>query len=177
MSTHKGFTVIELIVVIALIGVLLVIGVVSFRSTQSSSRDKERQLDIKTITTYLEGIYAREIKSGSVVVKAAGSYPSRATLTNQTYYQAVFGDLYRSAVYSPDSSTDLALIASTNSTSTTGINESNLSPSPTKDKYVYLPLLSDGGAVCGAVTQECRSFQIYAKLESGTVEVLESKHK
>ena len=77
MRMRRGFTIIELTIVIAIIAILFTIGVVSFRSYQASARDKEREADVAAIQMYLESIYSQEIKDGGGnVIKPAGSYPA-----------------------------------------------------------------------------------------------------
>ena len=60
MSRRTGFTVVEVIIVMAIMAILLAIGTVSFRSYQVSTRDKTREGDITTIQNYLESLYPRE---------------------------------------------------------------------------------------------------------------------
>ncbi|HUD02706.1 MAG TPA: prepilin-type N-terminal cleavage/methylation domain-containing protein, partial [Candidatus Paceibacterota bacterium] len=53
----KGFTLIELMVVIAIIGILASIIMVSLSSAQSKGRDAKRVADIRTIQLALEEYY------------------------------------------------------------------------------------------------------------------------
>lgn len=53
-----GFTLIELIVVIAIIGLLSTVGLVALKSAREKSRDTKRIADIKTIETALELFYS-----------------------------------------------------------------------------------------------------------------------
>lgn len=50
----NGFTLVELLIVIALIGVLTVIGFTSYENTQRVARDSRRVSDLKTIQNALE---------------------------------------------------------------------------------------------------------------------------
>lgn len=54
----KGFTLVELLVVMAIIGVLASIGVGSFRNSQARGRDANRKSDLKQIGHALELYYA-----------------------------------------------------------------------------------------------------------------------
>ena len=77
MRMRRGFTIIELTIVIAIIAILFTIGVVSFRGYQASARDKEREADVSAIQMYLESVYSQEIKDGGGnVIKPVGSYPA-----------------------------------------------------------------------------------------------------
>lgn len=64
-----GFTLVEMLVVISIIGVLASLTLVSFTSTQKSARDTQRKSDLKQYATALEG-YA---SSGN------GLYPERSS--------------------------------------------------------------------------------------------------
>jgi len=54
----KGFTLLELLVTISIIGILLAIGSVSFSTAQKRGRDSRRQADMKAIQKALEQCYA-----------------------------------------------------------------------------------------------------------------------
>lgn len=76
MSKSRGFTIVELVVVIIIMGILLVLGVVNISQSQANARDSERDADIGAISKGLETRYSR----GNPVVTASyvksGSYPS-----------------------------------------------------------------------------------------------------
>jgi len=46
---RRGFTIIELIIVVTIMGILLTIGVVNLRGSQANGRDAERKVDVDTI--------------------------------------------------------------------------------------------------------------------------------
>jgi len=54
LTSKKGFTLVELLIVIAILGVLVTIGLGSFRSSQARGRDAERKSDLKQIASSLE---------------------------------------------------------------------------------------------------------------------------
>ncbi len=56
--TSKGFSLIELLIVISIIAVLSTIAVASFGSLQKNSRDLKRQADLKLVQGALEQYYA-----------------------------------------------------------------------------------------------------------------------
>jgi len=53
----RGFTLVELLVVISIISILAVIALGGFQSTQRKARDGQRKSDLKQITNALEVIY------------------------------------------------------------------------------------------------------------------------
>jgi prepilin-type N-terminal cleavage/methylation domain-containing protein len=65
----KGFTMIELLVVISIIGILAALALVSFTSSQKQARDTKRKSDIKQYQNLLEGF----------ANKTNGTFPSRIT--------------------------------------------------------------------------------------------------
>lgn len=70
--TKKGFTMIELLVVISIIGILAALALVSFTSSQKQARDSQRKSDLRQYSTALEGfgnnnngLYKSRLGSGS----------------------------------------------------------------------------------------------------------------
>jgi len=66
----KGFTLVELLVVIAIIGILSTLSVVSLNSARAKSRDARRLSDIKQIRTALDMYY-----------DSSSTYPASCTTT------------------------------------------------------------------------------------------------
>ncbi|MDP1722084.1 MAG: prepilin-type N-terminal cleavage/methylation domain-containing protein [Candidatus Gottesmanbacteria bacterium] len=50
----SGFTLMELLVVMAILGILVTVGLTSYKSVQAKSRDSKRKSDLKQIATALE---------------------------------------------------------------------------------------------------------------------------
>jgi general secretion pathway protein G len=67
-SKKSGFTMIELLVVIVILGILSVIGLGSFSASQQKARDSRRKTDLRTIGDALEVYYNDK-----------GGYPSSAS--------------------------------------------------------------------------------------------------
>lgn len=169
MEKRRGFTIIELTIVIVVMAILLVLGTVGFRGIQAASRDKEREADIQAIAAYLESIYTREIRSGATIVKPAGAYPSIESLNNQIYRDLVLSELEPGAKHGPETGKTDILVAAPGAGTIT----------KDKNKYIYEPLLSTAGSRprCLAAGVECRSFVLHYKLEDGNEKTLESKRK
>ena len=55
LKNNKGFTMIELLVVISIIGILAALAMVSFTSSQKQARDSQRKSDLRQYSTSLEG--------------------------------------------------------------------------------------------------------------------------
>ena len=58
LGMKRGFTVVEVLITLAVMAILLTLGVVSLRGMQANARDKERESDIQTMARGLERRYA-----------------------------------------------------------------------------------------------------------------------
>lgn len=72
-AQQKGFTIVELLIVIAVIGILAALVLNTFVGVQRRARDTERQTDINAIATQLEVFYNDQ-----------GHYPTLANLQDAT---------------------------------------------------------------------------------------------
>ncbi len=72
MKKHSGFTLIELMVVMAIIGILAAIVLVSLGPARQAAKDARRQADIRQISTAMELCYDDATCAGAQV------YPSNA---------------------------------------------------------------------------------------------------
>jgi prepilin-type N-terminal cleavage/methylation domain-containing protein len=77
-QNQKGFTLIEVLIVVAIIGILTAILVANYNDARKNSRDKIRKSDLKTIQLSLE-LYKAQV----------GSYPSALTSLAPTYVATV----------------------------------------------------------------------------------------
>lgn len=169
---RRGFTLIELVIVIVIMGILLVVGVVDVSQSQVKARDNERQGDVSSIASALETYYT----SATAMAGASAnySYPSLQLIGAEHTF---LPDLNTEALTSPnDPNNGDDVVAATN---TSFDNPASITPQPsaTNDVYVYQPLQSDG-TLCTTSTEECRKFAIYYFLESdSTVHVIASRHQ
>jgi prepilin-type N-terminal cleavage/methylation domain-containing protein len=74
----KGFTLVELMVVITVIAILMTIAIVSFTRIQKQARDTKRKADIRTLQTALQA-YFTEFQAYPIV--AATAQPAGDVLT------------------------------------------------------------------------------------------------
>lgn len=69
----RGFTLMELMVVMAILGILITVGLTSYKSVQAKSRDARRKNDLKQISVAIEAYYNDKSKypsddgSGAIV--------------------------------------------------------------------------------------------------------------
>ena len=152
----RGFTVMELIIVIAIIGVLAGILVLSYDGVQANGRDAKRQSDMLSVKSQLE-VYFNE----------NGTYPTAATMTNSDAStiagsSGILKGLSADALVNP-----LASQGTTNSFAAIG------GGNPANNVYWYQSYQGDGSTVCSSTP--CPKFKIkYTKEQDGTTITLNS---
>lgn len=101
---ESGFTIVELLIVIVVIGILAALVITTFSGIQRKARDSERQTDINAIHGQVEAYYAQN-----------GKYPTGANLDDDTWVSANLKGLDLAALKDPKgSSNDLADAAAAN---------------------------------------------------------------
>lgn len=73
-SKQKGFTIVELLIVIVVIGILAALVITTFTGIQKKARDTERTTDIKAMHGQVEAYYAQN-----------GNYPTLAHMNDSTW--------------------------------------------------------------------------------------------
>lgn len=168
---RRGFTVVEILVVLTIMGVLLVLGVVNLRNSQINSRDTERKTDIDTISTHLETFYRTGTKESVTFYR----YPSLEMFDGtEATLQRFLQDANMTALTPPGVANAAAgfVAAENNDQTITGI-----SPQPTINQYVYQPLMNDGN-LCTTEEDDCVSFNLFYRLEADdTIYKVSGKNK
>lgn len=191
MKSH-GFTVVELIIVIVVIGILAGLGTLGFSHMQVEARNTQRVTKVENIAKYLESIY----QHGHTLPRVEqGTYPRVSTIANScngtcssalstnpwpmntARLENLFGndgfDLNNLRV--PELDTGYSLVVARNASTTSP------SPAPTINTFVYQPLTvssSGGYNICNLLNDECRAFNLLYLLEgSPTIQVISSRNR
>lgn len=169
--TRRGFTIVELIITITIMGILLTLAVVNVNVTQAKARDDQRKGDIESIASNLEAFYA----TGTDTSTDLGRYPSTGLLGSYTTLRANLRDIDIKSLQAPGTPDPAAntipasFIISDNTGNAPSIQTtSGVSPQPTIDQYVYQPIKTDG-SICTPSDIDCRKFNLFYRLESDNV--------
>lgn len=166
-----GFTIVEIVITLMIMGILLSLAVVNVDSTQRNARDVERRGDIEAIQLSLEDYYKSE---------DSRSYPSTALPNGSVEnMRTMLKDISIESLKAPGiEDPNVTFIAAETAVQTT----SGATSQPiTKDQYVYQPLYIDDTNVtrlCEETSPPCRKYNLYYRLEGDdTVYMVTSRHQ
>lgn len=172
---RRGFTIVELIITITIMGILLTLAVVNVSATQVKARDDERKSDIESIANNLESFFLSGKDNATIFAR----YPTIGITGSTTSITTNLRDADIKS-FLPPGTTDAALtfLPSTNVGSSPSIQStSGVLPQPTTSQYIYQPIKSDG-SVCLSGEVDCRKFNLFYRLESdNTVYRVTSKNQ
>lgn len=170
MQDAGGFTIVELIITIVVMGILGSIVVVAPTWFLVSARDAERQDDVMSIARRLEQAYtAQEVGSPAypTTTKLATDITGSGGVSSGTLLR-----LKNDAFRAPGKSTS-SVISAISPISTTAPAGAG---TPTKDQYVYQPLDSSGNLCTGSTV--CVRFNFYYRQEKNNAfQVIKSLHQ
>lgn len=101
---QSGFTIVELLIVIVVIGILAAIVITTFTGVQKKGRDADRKSDINAIYSQVEVYFAENQK-----------YPTLANLNDDTWRDANVKGLSDDTIHAPNSTTDMVATGGTTS--------------------------------------------------------------
>lgn len=166
MLRQRGFTIVEVVVVLTIMGILLGLGMLSIQSSQGNARNQERLNDIDQIMRGLESYYNSST--------SGGKYPD-TTMTTTTL--DIYGVKQSAYTYAHTSTQSFAVTtASAGYTPVENITNTSAGLA-TVDKFIYEPATFNAStnvwSVCGA-GQDCMGYTIYYKLEGNAA--VQMKH-
>ena len=139
-NKSEGFTVIELLIVLVVIGIIAAIVISTFSGIRAKERNSTRQTDIQAIQTNLEAYYSQN-----------GYYPSLANLNSPNWRAKNMTKLNPSNLLDP-------------SASNKNTNVAVLVVKPAKDVYSYAVTNSDGNS-CESDQTACAKYTLTATFE------------
>jgi prepilin-type N-terminal cleavage/methylation domain-containing protein len=139
---QSGFTIVELLIVIVIIGILATLIIVTFSGIQQKARDTQRKTDINALQSHVEAYYAQK-----------GNYPTLAQLNDDAWRHANMKGLDDDALTAPNQTTKPTAATAT------------------KDIYQYAPTHDDGTTACSSADvntddPDCSKFTVSALQES-----------
>lgn len=196
MSKGRGFTVVELVVVMVIMAILMGLGFTVVSSSQRNSRDTERQADVESIARGLETRYKQgnpKIQSPMFYV-VPGGYPGIYEMrhmlgTNLTGYNPAFNPTQVVGGYGPDllpGTTKDSFVAPGKTAAYDGftlvcisdcasVTPGSRVASVTIDTYMYEPV-DASNKIC--LSGPCTRFNLYWRKEvGGELQTITSKRQ
>ena len=99
---ERGFTIIELLIVIIVIGILALLVYTSFNNVTRDARNRERETDVKALHSSLEAYYAQN-----------GHYPTLANLNDSSWRSSNFQGFDSAALQDPQGSAETLVASAT----------------------------------------------------------------
>lgn len=156
---QSGFTIVELLIVIIVIGILAALVLVTFTGVQQKARNTERQTDIKAMQSHLETYYA---KNGSM-------YPTRDELNDDDYNATTHAGFIEDQLKGLD-------VGSTCDPKDTNVATPpcDYAASSTATQYGYAPTQDDGSACDNSDGNECTKYSLTYNEEGGDQKTVNS---
>jgi prepilin-type N-terminal cleavage/methylation domain-containing protein len=137
---NQGFTIVELLIVIVVIGILALLVITTYSGIQQKARNSKRQTDVKSLQTQIEAYFSEN-----------GHYPSLADMNSSTWLSTNMKSLDKGALTDPSNP-----------------NSSTLVAAPAAKSYAYAVKQSDGTTDCESDDTQCAQYTLTATYE-GTV--------
>ena len=142
---ESGFTIVELLIVIVVIGILAALVVTTFSGIQRKARDSERQTDINAVHSQIEAYFAQN-----------GRYPTVANLNDDSWVGSNLPGLDVDALQDPKGA------------------DNNVATAAAANVYAYVVTPSGCDNDPGTATVDCDTYVLTATLEGGGTHVKNS---
>jgi prepilin-type N-terminal cleavage/methylation domain-containing protein len=137
----QGFTIVELLIVIVVIGILALLVITTYSGIQQKARNSKRQTDIQSLQTQMEAYYSQN-----------GHYPSLTDMNSASWRQTNMKSLDPGALTDPSNPTQSATLVA----------------APVARSYAYA-VTDSSGASCESNDTNCAQYTLTATYE-GTVQ-------
>jgi prepilin-type N-terminal cleavage/methylation domain-containing protein len=134
---NQGFTIVELLIVIVVIGILALLVITTYSGIQAKARNAKRQTDIASIQTQLEAFFSQN-----------GYYPSLTDINSSTWRAANVKSLDANALVDPSNATQSSTLVDT----------------PAAKSYAYHVTDSSGNS-CETTDTNCAQYTLTATYE------------
>jgi prepilin-type N-terminal cleavage/methylation domain-containing protein len=143
---NQGFTIVELLIVIVVIGILALLVITTYSGIQAKARNAKRQTDIASLQTQLEAFFSQQ-----------GYYPSLGDMNSISWRGQFMKSLDVNALVDPSSTCDPTVTGS-----------ACLVAAPVAKSYSYKVTQSDGTTSCESADTGCAQYTLTGTYE-GTV--------
>jgi len=140
--SEQGFTIVELLIVIVVIGILAALVVTTYAGIQGRARDSKRQTDIQSLQTQVEAFYA-----------TSNYYPSLVDINSDTWRKDKMKSLSADTMTDPSGTS----------------NQLKGTTAAAGDKQYSYVATNSTNAACSAGDTTCDSYELSAWLESSNV--------
>ncbi len=137
---NHGFTIVELLIVIVVIGILALLVITTYSGIQAKARNSKRQTDVASLQTQLEAFFSQN-----------GYYPSLTDMNTAAWLTTNMKSLDQTALTDPSNPTQ----------------SKTLVTAPVAKSYAYA-VTDSAGASCEATDTNCAKYTLTATYE-GTV--------
>lgn len=186
MQNQRGFTIVEIVVVMVIMAILLGLGVVITTNTQANAHDAERSADMRNIAQGLENRYKRgnpRATSASTYAYTAGSYPGTVEMQHMIGADtSAYGITPVSGGYTSDAlpGTDVVMFSPPGTAgnyagftiycpaggcAAEDMTTIKAAATVTTTKYLYEPITADNKVCAGTAANPCVRFNVYWRSE------------
>ena len=135
---NQGFTIVELLIVIVVIGILALLVITTYSGIQAKARNSKRQTDVQSLQTQLEAFFSQN-----------GYYPSRSNVNDGAWLGTNMKSLDQNALIDPSNPTQ----------------SKTLLAAPAAKSYSYAVTQSDGSTSCETDDTTCAKYTLTATYE------------
>lgn len=146
-KSNKGFTIVELLIVIVVIGILALLVITTYSGIQAKARNAKRAADVLSIQTQLEAYFTQNSHYPSLTDMNTGT--SATSNASSTWVTTNMKSLDQNALVDPSNV----------------YSSKNLASTPAAKVYAYQPVQTDGTTSCESDDTTCAKYALTATYE------------